>query len=411
MSADAAQIAGFLGELGQIGRDERGGWSRLAFSPDERQAHELFRSRLESYGLNTWVDAAGNSYGELAGSEERPALMSGSHLDTVYQGGNFDGAVGVAAAVELTRLAAQDGGLSHPLRVVAFASEEGARFGAPCIGSRLATGAYDASTLKALSDRDGVTAFDAASESGIAVDDVGSARWDFADVGCFVEIHIEQGRVLLARDRGLGVVHSIGGSTRVELTLEGRADHSGATPMWLRQDALAASAELVLATERRAREHATTVATVGRLDVTPNSMTTVPGQVVLALDVRDIDSERQRELAEAILDDAVRICGGREITLSARELSDQSPVVLHGTVQTLLASAAARLDTPFITQPSGASHDAAHLAKHVPTGMLFVPCRDGISHSPIEHAEPDQIAVAVDVLAEAYRAVDAGARV
>jgi allantoate deiminase len=410
-SADADRIAGFLDELSAIGRDPQGGWSRLAYSAQEREAHKLFRRCLEDVGLQTSGDSAGNSYGLLPGTEKLPALMSGSHLDTVYQGGNFDGAVGVAAAVELARVLAEQDRMRHPVRVVAFAAEEGGRFGAPCIGSRLATGAYSSETLTELRDDHGVSAHQAASEVGLRVDGVAADRWDFADVACFVEVHIEQGRVLEARDRPLGVVHSIGGSTRVELTFDGRADHSGATPMWLRRDALAAASEFVLATERRARMHATTVATVGRLDVRPNSLTTVPGQVVLTLDVRDIDSERQRELCESILDDAVRIASGREITVSARRLSDQSPVVLHGTVQAVLASAAARNQTPFITMPSGASHDAAHLAKHVPTGMLFIPCREGVSHSPEEHAEPARIAEAVDVLLHAFRAIDAGAEV
>lgn len=409
--ADKARIGDFLDQLSRIGADPRGGFSRLAFSPEEREAHALFRCVLEGFGLGTSTDAVGNSYGELAGSEELPALMTGSHLDTVYQGGNFDGAVGVAAAVEVARILARDGGVRRPLRVVAFVAEEGARFGAPCIGSRLVTGAYGADTLEALTDRDEISASAAAEAVGLRPREAASARWDFAEVECFVEVHIEQGRVLEARERPIGIVNSIGGSTRIELVFSGRADHSGATPMWLRSDALAAASEFVLAVERRARAHATTVATVGRLDVEPNSMTTVPGRVLLQLDVRDVDSERQRDLAEDLLDDAVRIAGGREMTVAARRLSDQSPVVLHGTMQAALAGAATRRGTPFISLPSGASHDAAHLAKHVPTGMVFVPCRDGVSHSPAEHAEPARIAEAVDVVVDAFRSIDAGERV
>lgn len=410
-SADPGRIDKFLTELGEIGRDARGGWSRLAYSNEERTAHALFRRWLEQYGLETSTDAVGNSFGTLAGEEDLPALMTGSHLDTVYQGGNYDGAVGVAAAIEVARVLAEDGGLRRPLRVVAFAGEEGARFGAPCIGSRLATGAFTADTLRDLADRRGVTAYDAAESVGLEPENTASAQWDFETVECFVEIHIEQGRVLEERERPIGIVHSIGGSTRVELTFEGRADHSGATPMWLRRDALAAASEFVLAAERRARSHATTVATVGRLDVEPNSLTTVPGRVLLDLDVRDIDSERQRELAEALLDDAVRIAGGRGVGVTARRLSDQSPVVLHGTVQAVLAEAATELATPLVTIRSGASHDAAHLAKHIPTGMLFIPCREGVSHSAEEHAEPARVADAVNVLVQAFRAIDAGASV
>ena len=204
-NACADQVAGFLDKLSEIGADPQDGYSRLAYSKEERAAHALFRSTLEEYGLETYTDAVGNSYGQLPGSEGLPALMTGSHLDTVYSGGNFDGAAGVAAAVELARLFVQQGGLRHPVRVVAFAAEEGARFGAPCIGSRLATGAYDSTTLDQLIDRDGVTVTDAATSVGLS------------------------------------------------------------------------PGEFVLAVERRARAHATTVATVGRLDVTPNSRTTVPG--------------------------------------------------------------------------------------------------------------------------------------
>jgi len=410
-NADTNTIADFLTELARIGADPAGGFSRLAFGNAEREAHALFKSQLEQYGLEVYTDAVGNSYGVLPGKERLPALTTGSHLDTVYSGGNFDGAAGVAAAVEVARIFAGEGQLTRPLRVVAFAGEEGARFGAPCMGSRLVTGAYTDETLRTLVDRDGATAFHAAASVGLRPQEAATARWDFADVACFVEVHIEQGRVLEERQRDIGIVHSIGGSTRVELVFTGRADHSGATPMWLRKDALVAASEFVMTVENRAKAHATTVATVGRLDVSPNSMTTVPGSVLIQLDVRDTDSERQRDLAEDLLDDAIRIASGRDIRVTARALSDQSPVVLHGTVQAVLSDATQRRDIPFLSMPSGASHDAAHIAKHAPTGMVFIPCREGISHSPDEHAEPDHIATAVDIVVEAFLAIDGGAQV
>lgn len=405
-SPDPARIEEFLKRLAEIGRDPRGGWSRLAYSAAEREAHRLFREWMERSGIATSTDAVGNSYGLLPGSEELPALMTGSHLDTVYRGGNFDGVAGVAATVEVATVLSEQGGLRHPVRVVVFAGEEGARFGAPCIGSRLATGAFSTSTLREIVDRDGISAYEAAQRVGLEPEAAADARWDFTDIACFIEVHIEQGRVLEARQRTLGVVHSIGGSTRVELAFDGRADHSGATPMWLRSDALAAASEFVVTVERRARAHATTVATVGRLDVEPNSLTTIPGRVVLSLDVRDIDSERQRELAETLLDDAVRIAAGRGITVTARRLSDQSPIVLHGTMHNLLVRAASRRGVPFISLPSGASHDAAQVAAHIPTGMVFVPCRDGISHAPAEYAEPAHIGEAASVVIEAFRMID-----
>lgn len=406
--ADPQRVAAFLAELAKIGTDAAGGFTRLAFSESEREAHALFRSTLEGYGLRTTTDPVGNSFGFLEGTKDLPALVTGSHLDTVYQGGNYDGAVGVAAAVEIARVLAESGGLRRPVWVVAFAGEEGARFGAPCIGSRLLTGSFGSDTLKTLTDRDGRTAYDCAGEMGLHPDQAAAARWNVDDLACFIEVHIEQGRVLEARQRELGVVHSIGGSTRVALVFAGRADHSGATPMWLRRDALAAAADFVLAAESRAKKHATTVATVGRLEVSPNSLTTVPGEVSCTLDVRDIDSDRQRDLTEELLDDAVRIGNSRSVEVTARRLSDQSPVVLHGTVHSLLSTSATALDLDFISMPSGASHDAAHIANMTPTGMVFVPCREGISHSPEEHAEPEPIAKAVDVVVHAFRQMDAG---
>jgi allantoate deiminase len=407
-SAQPARIAAFLSELAKIGLDSDGGWSRLAFGPKERQAHTLFVDTMSACGVTAVTDAVGNTVAVLPGAQELPRLATGSHLDTVYHGGNFDGAAGVVAAIEAIRVLSETGGLEHPVAAVVFAAEEGARFGAPCIGSRIISGTYDAKTLRSLVDKDGRSAYDCAIEVGLRPDRASSARWPEGETACFIEVHIEQGRVLEARNRGLGIVHSIGGSTRLELNFVGQADHSGSTPMWLRRDALVAAAEFVTFVERRARLHPTTVATVGRLEVSPNSLTTVPGSARLTLDVRDVDSDRQRELAEDLLDDAVRIGAARAVDVAARRLSDQSPVVLHTTVQNVLSSAADRLGISYITMPSGASHDAAQLARQIPTGMLFVPCKDGISHSPVEYADPAAIATAVDVLVQALRAIDDG---
>ena len=404
--AEAHRVERFLADLGDIGRDPRGGWSRLAFSAPEREAHSLFARTMAELGLAVRTDAIGNTIAELPGREPGPALVTGSHLDTVPQGGNFDGAAGVAAAVEVAHLLAETSGLRRPFQAVAFAAEEGARFGAPCIGSRVATGAFTAETLRGLLDTGGRSVTECAKEVGLRPDDVAAGVWQPGSIAAFLELHIEQGRVLEERGRPLGIVHSIGGSTRVELTFSGRADHSGATPMWLRQDALAGAGEFVVEVERRAALHPTTVATVGRLEVMPGSLTTVPGTVVLGLDVRDVDSERQRELTESLLDEAARIAARRQLQLGAELLSDQSPVVLHKTVQDQLAFAAGRLGIRFAVLASGASHDAAHIVKLAPTGMVFVPSREGVSHAPDEWSDPEDIARGAEVVGHAMKALD-----
>jgi hydantoinase/carbamoylase family amidase len=204
----------------------------------------------------------------------------------------------------------------------------------------------------------------------------------------------------------LGVVDAIAGSTRIELTFSGNADHSGATPMFLRHDALVAASELVIEAEHRAASHRTAVATVGNVEVEPGSFTTVPGLTRLSLDVRDVDSERQRELAEELLDGAARIAARRGLEVSAVLVSDQSPVVLHKPVREQLARTAHESDVPFCVLPSGASHDTAYIAKAAPAGMVFVPCKDGISHSPEEWSNAEDIARGAEVVAATLKALD-----
>lgn len=404
--ADPRRIARFLREVGEIGQDPLGGWSRLAFSPEERAAHELFGRWAADLGLKVRTDPVGNTFAELEGRKRGPCLMAGSHLDTVPQGGNFDGVAGVAVALEVARMLSESGGLEHPYRAVVFSGEEGPRFGAPCIGSRVATGSFTTDTLRELVDRDGRSVSERASELGLRPEKSAEAVWEPGSVAAFLEVHIEQGRVLETRGRTVGVVDAIAGSTRLELTFRGRADHSGATPMPLRSDALAGASAFVVEVERRAAALRNTVATVGQMEVHPGSFTTVPGTARLSLDVRDIDSEFQRELAEDLLDRAMRIAARRGLEVSATLVSDQSPVVLHKPVREHLAQAAQRKRVSFCVLSSGASHDTAHVAKVAPAGMIFVPSREGISHSPEEWSSVDDIAAAAGVFAEALRSLD-----
>jgi allantoate deiminase len=396
--ADADRLRAFVTEVGRIGRDPRGGWSRLAFSEEERDAHRVFERWAREIGLSVRTDRIGNTIAESTGNGA--ALAVGSHLDTVPQGGNFDGVAGVAAGLEVARLLSD-----RNVTVIAFAAEEGARFGAPCLGSKVAVGTHPLENVLQLRDQDGVTVEEAATRVGLDPRGAPDCPWPPDAIEMFVELHIEQGRILESRGRQVAIVDAIGGSTRVELTFSGSADHSGATPMRLRRDALACASEFIAQVELSARKHPTTVATVGRLAVEPGSITTVPGVVRLSLDVRDIDSRRQRDLMEALLDDAFKIASRREIRVSADLLSDQSPVLLHWIVRQRLAKVSTALGIPFCVMPSGASHDAAQLARITPTGLLFIPCKGGISHAPAESASFDDISRGVEVIARAFTSV------
>lgn len=404
--ADAGRIARFVREVGAVGRDRRGGWSRLAFSVEERQAHEIFARWAQDLGLCVHTDGIGNTFADLNGVSDQPVIVVGSHLDTVPRGGNFDGVAGIAAALEVGRVLQADTVLEHPFRVAVFAGEEGARFGVPCIGSRICTGAFRKSTLESLTDDEGRTVVECAVEVGLHPHAVEKARWPSDYVAAYLELHIEQGSTLENRSRQIGIVDSIAGSTRLHITFRGRTDHSGATPMALRRDALVAAAELILDVERQASAHPTSVATVGKMHVEPGSLTTVPGEASVGLDIRDIDSDAQRELAERLIDEAVRVAGRRRLQVAVQLLSDQSPVLLHKPIRERLSHAATMLGVSFCVMPSGAGHDAAYIADIAPAGMVFVPSRGGVSHAPEEWSDADDIARGADVMVTAVRRLD-----
>lgn len=399
----ARSVARRLRELSAIGRDPAGGWSRIGFTEPEREAHRLFASWAAEVGLQTVQDAIGNSYARRPGKGGQ--LMMGSHLDTVPLGGNFDGAAGVVAAIEAAAILAREV-LSHPLTVVGFSCEEGARFTVPCIGSRAIAGHLVASRLQALRDASGVSAYDAARACGLHPERLEEDVWPQGSVAAYLELHIEQGRVLEEADRRIGVVDTIAGSTRIEVFLAGHSDHSGATPMELRQDALVGAAEVIATVEKAARRSRTTVATVGRIDVSPNVVTIVPGEVRFTVDIRDIDPLRQREVAGEVLADVQRTASRRGLHADARLLHDQSPFVLHHWVREQLAAAADELHVGYRVMPSGAGHDAGFVSMVAPVGMLFVPSRGGISHAPDEWSEAEDIALGAVVLANAVRRID-----
>lgn len=408
---DPQRLARLIEEFAAL-TEEGPGVTRLGYSRLERSAHEKFADRMRQLGLRVWTDEAGNTCAERAGLADTPlsALGTGSHLDSVPQAGRFDGIAGVVAAMETARILVEgDVGHVRPLRFVAFAAEEGARFGQACTGSRIAAGLTDSGSLDGFQDAAGTTIADAMREVGLDPERVEDARWIPAEWAAFVEMHIEQGNVLESLGLPIGVVDAISGSTRLRFRLTGRPSHTGGTPMSRRADALAAAAECVLLAEGLAndsRHHGTRV-TVGKLDITPGSITTIPGTAELSVDVRDIDSDRQRDTAAEFVARAHTLCESRGVLMRAEELADASPVVLPSWVAAALADACADLGVTHHTMTSGASHDSQMINHIVPTGMVFVPSRDGLSHTPAEWTEPAELATGTRVLLAALLRLDA----
>jgi hydantoinase/carbamoylase family amidase len=399
LAAVAGRVRARLAELARIGGDSDGGVTRLAYTAVEREAHERFRAWADESGAKCHVDAAGNSVAVFAAGT--PYFLIGSHLDTVLHGGRYDGAAGVVAAFEV---ADGVGALQCGVRVVAFAAEEGARFGRPTIGSSLAAGVVDARVLGKLRDSNGVTPLAAAAAVGLDLAEAPS--WLNDDVACYFELHIEQGRQLESGAARIGLVDAIAGSVRILFDCTGRADHSGATPMRMRADALTAASELVLAVEQAGRRHRSTVATVGRMDVRPNSVTTIPGQVALSVDLRDVDPDVQRRAARHVLEAAAEIAARRSLRIAPDVLSAQPPIVLPSWPRAILYEECRARGLAFRVLSSGAGHDAAVVAQRAPAAMVFIPCVEGVSHSPREQASPDDIALASELLCSGLRRTD-----
>ena len=395
----AERVRKRLAELALIGGESGGGVTRLAYSETEREAHRRFCEWASSAGASCEVDGAGNSVAVFR--DGAPYFLIGSHLDTVLHGGRYDGAAGVIAALEVAQAV---GELHRGVRAVAFAGEEGARFGRPTIGSSLAAGMLDEHGLGKLRDVDGTTLLSAA--AGVGLDPTATPSWLGDDVVCYFELHIEQGRQLETGAARLGLVDAIAGSVRLHFEIVGRADHSGATPMRTRTDALAAASELVLAVEEAGRQYRSTVATVGRLQVKPNNVTTVPGEVTLWVDLRDVDPDLQRRAARRVLDSSAEIADRRGVRITPDVLSEQPPVVLSAWPRAILYEECRARGLAYRVLSSGAGHDAAVVARRAPSAMVFIPCVEGISHSPREQASPEDIALASDVLSSTLRRID-----
>jgi hydantoinase/carbamoylase family amidase len=357
------------------------GANRPAFSNEEQRAHDLAASWMRAAGLEVEIDRAGNLYGRLRGTRpELPEAWTGSHLDSVPRGGRFDGALGVVAGLEaVARLGRQE----RTLTVVAFRDEEGWRFGRGCFGSRALAGQLEPGEL-ATRDADGVALGDLVSPP--------EGGWLHAPPRAFVEVHVEQGPVLAARNAPLGVVTKIVGLARLEAVFEGEAGHAGTTPMGDRRDALVAAAEYVLRVREAAARRDGAVATVGRLVVEPNAANVIPERVTLIVDAR---APEEGTLA-SLLD---------EIRGGAGLLRRTTPAAMADEPRAALRAALEELGLPVEELHSGAGHDAGVLASAgVPSAMLFVRSRaGGVSHSPDEHSDDEDVALAVDALEHALR--------
>jgi N-carbamoyl-L-amino-acid hydrolase len=366
--------------------------TRLAYSEEDIRGRQLAIEMMREAGLGVRIDAAGNILGRRAGTSLLPAIMFGSHIDTVREAGRFDGVLGVAAAIECVAvLEAAGTRTKHPLEVVIFANEEGQNFGALC-GSRAVVGDISSDDLKR-SDASGRTLSEAIRSIGGEPEALQSSLWGKGRICAFLELHIDRLGI------PVGSVEGISGIQHTDVLISGVANHSGTTTMEARHDALVAAAELVLAVRKMATDqHSCRVATVGRLVVSPNSVNIVPGAIELTVEIRDMQATRIARTMEEVRTQADGIAARYGVSFEFLERKFMEPVPAHPAVLEAIEESCDALDLPFQRIPSGAGHDAQMMARIAPMGMIFVPSVGGLSHSAKEFTEAEDCARGAEVL-------------
>jgi N-carbamoyl-L-amino-acid hydrolase len=378
--------------------------SRVAYTEFDRQAREAVLGWLREAKLEASIDAAANLVGRRAGTDAalRPILI-GSHVDSVPEGGNFDGQVGSTSAIEVARaLDAAGSSLRHPLEVIIFSNEEGGTIGSHTLAAGLSPAELDRVSQSGKTLREGLRFL------GGDPDRLDTARRKPGDIAAYLELHIEQGAVLDERKIQIGVVEGIVGIRHWDVTVEGFANHAGTTPMNRRKDALLVAARCIEAVNRLVtRVPGRQVGTVGRIRVEPGAYNVIPGRVVFGLELRDLDDAKIRTLYETIRVECQRLAraGGTAITLT-ENLAIQ-PALTDPRLRRIIAEAARGLGLSTLSLPSGAGHDAQEMARIGPVGMIFVPSVNGISHSPREFSRPPDIENGANVLLQSLLTVDA----
>jgi len=381
------RLANRLSSIASIGRTQDNGANRPGYSREEKSAKELVAEWMQMAGMIVRMDGAGNVFGKLEGKQsDSSSIMSGSHLDSVPNGGHFDGVLGVLSALEVVEAWNQTGFQPNkPFEVVIFSDEEGSRFSGGFNGSEAMMGKGDIQRKKKLLDFNGWSFSEVLKDVDLSVESYASSNRNISDIEMFVEVHIEQGKQLEKKNLPSGIVTGIAGLCWLEIIFEGEAGHAGNTPMEDRQDALVATSEFIVEVNKLpASISESAVATVGRQFVEPNGVNVIPGQVTLYVDVRDIHLETRDQLVNEIIFMARRIAEKHQVNWKYLKKSRVTPVPIEkSTLEKLKKSFRANYIEPFLL-PSGAGHDAMIIGAELPIAMLFVQSKGGVSHNPSE---------------------------
>jgi N-carbamoyl-L-amino-acid hydrolase len=402
LRVNGARLNGWIAQFDKVGRTATG-INRVAYSPADVAGREFTLGLFRDAGLTPRIDTAGNILGRLDGTDRSLApILIGSHVDSVTDGGNYDGVVGSFGAIEVARSLREQGvRLRHPLDVVIWSNEEGGT-----IGSKSATGQITPADLDKVA-RSGKTIREGIGIVGGNVAKLAEAVKKKGDIAYYMELHIEQGGLLEKAGRQIGVVEGIVGLKWTEVTITGFANHAGTTPMDQRHDAMLAAAKFTVAINDAVRSvPGRTVVTVGRVNVSPNTTNVIPGQVVLTIDLRDLDAAKVSHFQQTFERLGTEIGKATGTTFAFKSLVDSDPAIADPRLMQWIDASAASLGLTRQRMSSGAGHDAQEVAHIAPMGMIFVPSVGGISHSPKEFTKPDDVTNGANVLLNAVVAAD-----
>ncbi len=396
-----------LNAIGRIGIGDHGSVTRLVFSIKELRSRQLLIYLMRQAGLEIHIDAIGNIFGRLNGHDPKaPAVLTGSHLDTVIHGGKYDGPVGVIGALEAVRTISENKiPIRSPIEVVCFVGEESSRFGFSTLGSSLVAGEVQPRDLTNAVDPQGTRLENVLASLGISRRNLNSLKRDPRSLKAYLELHIEQGPILEAKKKRIGLVTSIAAPSRFKVVFLGRADHSGTTPMEMRKDALVASAQLIEYVEKVCRrfssmEKGRVVGTVGAMKIEPGVINAVPGKSELSIDIRSTKAQAKDRVARMVKHRARHIGAIRGLGVEILPIREENPVPLNKHLLQVTQQICDQKGIDYEIMPSGAGHDAMQMAKITPAGMIFIPSLRGISHNPLEWTDPDDIGLGTQLLME-----------
>ncbi|HLH92978.1 MAG TPA: M20 family metallo-hydrolase [Xanthobacteraceae bacterium] len=401
---DGARLWGELMETAAFGATAKGGINRLTLTDLDRQVRDWFKSRAEKLGCTVTVDSMGAMFARRAGRADVPPIAMGSHLDTQPTGGKFDGVLGVLGALEALRTLVEAGYETFaPIEVINWTNEEGARFQPSMVASGVFAGAFEHDWAAGRRDAAGTTFGEALAAIGYR----GPQPCGMHPLSAFFELHIEQGPILEAEDKAIGIVTGIQGIRWFEATIRGEDRHTGTTPMGLRKNALLGAARLVERVDAIARAHAPqAVGTVGRLEVKPNSPNVVPGEVFFTVDLRHPEDAVLDEMQAAWTAAGYALTEELGLEVEIAKILDQPPVRFDADCIACVRESARAAGLAAREMVSGAGHDAGYVSRVAPAAMVFVPCRGGISHNEAEYSAPEHCSAGAQVLLQAVLGYD-----